>query len=266
MIELKTPAEIEKMAVTGRFVAHTLRTLAERAEPGVDVMDLEHEARRMVKARGAESCYWDYAPAFGSGPFRNVICLSVNDAALHGKPRPHVLALGDLLSLDFAVSIDGWVADAAVSVVVGADAGSPAGAGVPDADASAALIASTRDALDAGIAAAVPGGRLGDVSAAIGAVGRSRGYRINTDFGGHGLGRTMHGEPHVPNQGRAGKGLKIQPGLTIAIEPWWGMGTDELAVDGDGWTLRMADGKKAAHTEHTIAVTEDGPRILTLAE
>ncbi len=255
MIELKTPAEIEKMAVTGRFVAETLQAVGGMAEPGIDVMDLEHEARRRVKDRGAESCYWDYAPSFGSGPFRNVICLSVNEASLHGKPRPRVLRDGDLLSLDFAVSIDGWVADAAISVSVG-----------NPRTGDEQLIASTQEALAAGIAAAQPGGRLGDISAAIGAVGHQHGYRINTDFGGHGLGRTMHGDPHVPNNGRSGKGLKLQPGLTIAIEPWWGKGTDKLSVDDDGWTLLMADGQKAAHTEHTIAVTEDGPRILSTLE
>lgn len=252
MIELKTPAEIEKMAITGRFVASTLDTLSKRAEVGMNIMDLEHEARRLIKARGAESCYWDYAPSFGEGPFRNVICLAVNDAALHGKPHAYTLKNGDLLTLDFAVSIDGWVADAAVSVSVG-----------DPEPGDTELIDSTRHALAAGIAAAQPGKKLGDVSAAIGEVGTAAGYSINTDFGGHGIGREMHGDPHVPNQGRAGRGLKLQPGLTIAIEPWWGKGSSKIYTDKDGWTLRMSDGKKAAHTEHSIAITEDGPRILT---
>ncbi len=253
MIELKTAAEIDKMAVTGAFVAQTLETLAQQAEPGVNLMQLEHRARALVAERGAVSCYWDYAPSFGRGPFRNVICLSVNDAVLHGLPHDYVLRDGDLLKLDFAVSIDGWVADSAVTVVVG-DAVDPD---------DIALIDSTRQALKAGVAAAVPGGHLGDISAAIGEVAGSLGYAVNTDFGGHGLGRTMHEDPHVANRGKRGRGMLLRPGLTLALEPWWGRGSPKLAVDPDGWTLRAADGANTAHSEHTIAITEQGPRVLT---
>ncbi|MBF9066813.1 type I methionyl aminopeptidase [Streptacidiphilus fuscans] len=252
MIELKTAEVIDKMAVTGRFVAETLAELSALARPGVNLLDLEQRARRRVEERGAVSCYWDYAPSFGSGPFRNVICLSVNDAVLHGRPRAHVLRDGDVLSLDFAVSIDGWVADSAVTVLVGTPR-----------EQDARLIESTRTALDAGIAAAVPGARIGDISAAIGAVAASHGYPVNLQFGGHGLGRTMHEDPHVPNKGRPGRGLKLRPGMTLAIEPWWSASSDELRVDEDGWTLRIADGSNGAHSEHTIAITEDGPRVLT---
>jgi methionyl aminopeptidase len=253
VIELKTADEIDRMAVTGEFVATTLATLSAEAQPGVNLMQLEHHARELVSQRGATSCYWDYAPSFGRGPFRNVICLSVNDAVLHGMPRDHVLADGDVLSLDFAVSIDGWVADAAVTVIVG-DSADPA---------DAALIDSTRRALNAGIAAAVPGGRLGDISAAIGDVATEAGYRVNAEFGGHGLGRTMHEDPHVANRGRRGRGLLLRVGMTLALEPWWARGSDRLTIDADGWTLRSADGSNTAHSEHTIAITEHGPRILT---
>jgi methionyl aminopeptidase len=253
MIELKTADEIDKMAVTGEFVAETLSTLSIEAQPGVNVMQLEHHARELVHERGAKSCYWDYAPSFGRGPFRNVICLSVNDAVLHGKPRDHVLGDGDVLSLDFAVSIDGWVADSAVTVIVGDSA---------DA-ADRALVDSTRKALNAGIAAAVPGGRLGDISAAIGDVAGEAGYRVNAEFGGHGLGRTMHEDPHIPNRGRRGRGLLLRAGMTFALEPWWARGSDRLTIDADGWTLRSADGSNTAHSEHTIAITEQGPRVLT---
>lgn len=128
------------------------------------------------------------------------------------------------------------------------------------------LVCSTRDALDAGIAAALPGGRLGDVSAAIGAVAEDRGYRVNTEFGGHGLGRTMHEDPHVSNRGERGRGMRLRPGLTVALEPWWAATTDRLVVDPDGWTLRSADGSRTAHSEHTVAITEDGPRVLTVVE
>ena len=253
MIELKTADEIEKMAVTGEFVAQTLATLSDEARPGVNLMELEHHARTLISERGATSCYWDYAPSFGRGPFRNVICLSVNDAVLHGMPHDYVLRDGDLLSLDFAVSIDGWVADSAVTVIIG-DSADPA---------DKALIDSTRRALDAGIAAAVPGGRLGDISAAIGEVATEAGYRVNAEFGGHGLGRTMHEDPHIANRGRRGRGMLLRAGMTLALEPWWARGSDRLTIDADGWTLRSADGSKTAHSEHTIAITEQGPRILT---
>jgi methionyl aminopeptidase len=253
VIELKTADEIDKMAVTGEFVAETLAVLSTEAQPGVNVMELEHHARALISERGATSCYWDYAPSFGRGPFRNVICLSVNDAVLHGMPRDYVLRDGDVLSLDFAVSIDGWVADSAVTVIVGDTADT----------ADRALIDSTRTALNAGIAAAVPGGRLGDISAAIGEVATEAGYRVNAEFGGHGLGRTMHEDPHVPNRGRRGRGLLLRAGMTLALEPWWARGSDRLTIDADGWTLRSADGSRTAHSEHTIAITEQGPRILT---
>ena len=256
MIELKTAKEIDKMAVTGEFVARTLAALAHDAEPGVNLMQLEHRARALIADRGATSCYWDYAPSFGRGPFRNVICLSVNDAVLHGLPHHYTLRDGDVLTMDFAVTIDGWAADSAVTVVVGDST---------DA-ADGALVASTRRALDAGIAAAVPGGYLGDVSAAIGDVAAAEGYPVSTDFGGHGIGRTMHEDPHVSNRGRRGRGLKLRPGMTLALEPWWARGTAKLAIDADGWTLRSADGSNTAHSEHTVAITAHGPRVLTTVE
>ena len=252
MIELKSPDEIERMHVTGQFVADVLQELAGLAQVGVNLLDLEHHARRLIKQRGAESCYWDYAPSFGNGPFRNVVCLSVNDAVLHGLPHDYRLRDGDLLSIDMAVAIDGWVADSAVSLVVGNAAAS-----------DLRLIEATQVALQAAIEAAQPGNRLGDISAAIGAVAARYGYRVNTEFGGHGVGRTMHESPHVPNDGRAGRGLKLRPGLTIAIEPWLAAGTDKIIVDKDGWTIRSADGSRTAHSEHTVAVTEHGPLVLT---
>lgn len=252
MIELKTPAEIDKMRTTGRFVAEVLRELSEMAAVGVNLLDLEHRARDMIAERGATSCYWDYHPSFGSGPFRNVICLSVNDAVLHGLPHSYVLRDGDVLSLDFAVSIDGWVADAARTVIVG----------TPDAE-DERLVQATRDALAAATAAAVPGNRLGDISAAIGAVADDYGYPVNLEFGGHGLGRTMHEDPHVPNRGRPGRGMRLRDGMTLALEPWFPRTTDRIRFDRDGWTIRSADGSRTAHTENTVAITADGPLVLT---
>ncbi|GAA4385140.1 type I methionyl aminopeptidase [Tsukamurella soli] len=252
-MELKTAAEIEKMRTTGAFIAELLDALTSRAKVGVNVLDLEDHARGMIAARGAESCYWDYAPSFGSGPFRNVTCLSVNDACLHGLPRDHVLADSDVLSVDIAVSIDGWVADAARTVIVG----------TPRPE-DARLIATTEAALDAAIAAARPGNRLGDVSHAIGRVAEAAGYTVNLQFGGHGLGHTMHEDPHVPNNGRPGRGLKLVPGMTFALEPWLCATTDRIVFDDDGWTIRSADGSRTSHSEHTVAITDDGARVLTL--
>jgi methionyl aminopeptidase len=252
LIQLKSPQEIERMQVTGQFVAQVLSELSDLADVGVNLLDLEHHARGMISKRGAESCYWDYAPSFGNGPFRNVICLSVNDAVLHGLPHDYVLRDGDVLSLDFAVGINGWVADSAVTVIVG----------TPAAE-DLRLVRATEEALDAGIGAAQAGNRLGDISAAIGAVAERYGYPVSTEFGGHGLGQTMHEDPHVPNKGRAGRGLKLQPGLTIALEPWFARTTDRMIFDPDGWTIRSADGSRTAHSEHTVAVTDSGPLVLT---
>jgi methionyl aminopeptidase len=252
MIELRTPTEIEQMRPAGRFVAEVLTRLAKEADVGVNLLELDALAHDMIRERGAESCYIDYHPSFGASPFGKVLCTSVNDAVLHGLPHDYVLQDGDLLSVDFAVAVDGWVSDSALSVVVG----SPRPQDLQ-------LIDTTTRALDAGIAAALPGGKLGDISAAIAAVARADGYSINTQFGGHGVGRTMHGDPHVPNDGRAGRGYPLHPGLVIAIEPWFLETTDQIYTDADGWTLRSVDGSRGAHMEHTIAITADGPLVLT---
>ncbi|AZG43754.1 type I methionyl aminopeptidase [Gordonia insulae] len=252
MIELKSAAEVASMRVTGAFIAELLDDLSGRAKVGVNLLDLELRARDLITRRGAVSCYWDYSPSFGRGPFRNVICLSVNDAVLHGLPHDHVLADGDVLSMDIAVSIDGWVADSARTVIVG----------TPRSE-DEFLVETTRLALAAGIDAARDGNRLGDISAAIGEVCTSRGYMVNTDFGGHGLGRTMHEDPHVANVGRTGHGMRLRPGLTLALEPWLAQGTSQIVYDPDGWTIRSADGSMTAHSEHTIAITDGDAAVLT---
>lgn len=252
MIELRTPAEIDEMRAAGRFVSSVLTELAAASAVGVNLTELDALAHKLIRERGAESCYIDYHPSFGASPFGKVLCTSVNDAALHGLPHDYRLKDGDLLSLDFAASVDGWVADSAISLVVG----------TPRPE-DLALIDTTERALAAGIAAAVSGNRMGDVSAAIGEIARAAGYGINTDFGGHGVGRTMHGDPHVPNDGRPGRGFPLKPGLVFAIEPWFMLGTDRIFTDPDGWTLRSLDGSRAAHAEHTIAIAEDGPLVLT---
>jgi len=252
MIELRTPAEIEAMRPAGRFVAEALATLRDETRVGTNLLAIDRRAHEMIRRAGAQSCYIDYHPSFGASPFGKVICTSVNDAVLHGLPHDYVLRDGDLVSLDFAVSIDGWVADSAVSFVVGTPR-----------DEDLALIDTTQRALDAAIAAATTDNRIGDISAAIGDIARADGYSINTDFGGHGVGHIMHGDPHVANDGRPGRGYPLREGLVIAIEPWFLATTDELITDPDGWTLRSADGSRGAHSEHTIAVTADGPLVLT---
>jgi methionyl aminopeptidase len=252
VIELRTPTQIEQMRPAGRFVADVLTALEDAADVGVNLLDLDALAHRMIRERGAESCYLDYHPSFGASPFGNVLCTSVNDAVLHGLPRDYVLRDGDLLSVDFAASVDGWVSDSALSLVVGTPR-----------EEDLRLIEVTDRALTAGIEAARVGNRLGDISFAIGEVARSAGLKINLQFGGHGVGRTMHGDPHIVNDGRPGRGFPLRPGLVIAIEPWFLHTTDEIYTDADGWTLRSADGSRGAHMEHTVAVTEDGPLILT---
>ncbi|MFJ1512983.1 MULTISPECIES: type I methionyl aminopeptidase [Cellulosimicrobium] len=260
MIELRTPREIEQMRPAGRFVADVLTTVRAATKVGTNLLELDEIAHRMIRDRGAESCYIDYHPSFGASPFGKVICTSVNDAVLHGLPHDYALRDGDLLSIDFAASVDGWVSDSALSFVVG----TPRAGALGEADAR--LIQTTERALEAGIAAAQPGKKVGDISAAIADVAHAAGYSVNTDFGGHGVGRTMHGEPHVPNDGRRKRGFPLKPGLVIAIEPWFLETTDEIYTDPDGWTLRSADGSRGAHSEHTIAITEDGPVVLTARE
>jgi len=252
VIELRTPAEIEAMRPAGAFVADVLTATSAAAGVGVNLLELDALAHDMIRERGAESCYIDYHPSFGGSPFGKVICTSVNDAALHGLPHDYRLRDGDLLTLDFAASVDGWVADAAVSVIVGTPR--------PEDER---LIAVCEEALAAAIRVARPGNRMGDVSHAIGQVAKRNRLKINLDFGGHGVGRIMHGDPHVPNDGRPGRGYPLKPGLVFAIEPWFCLTTDRIRTDEDGWTLRSRDGSRAAHVEHTIAITDDGPLVLT---
>jgi len=241
------------MRPVGAFVASVLSSLREYARVGMTTKDLDAHAAELIARAGARSVYLGYHPSFGAMPYPGVLCTSVNDAALHGLPSAEVLADGDVVSVDFAAALHGWVADSALTFQLGTPT-----------DEATRLIDTTSRALDAGIAAAGrPGARMGDVSAAIGRVGRGGGYGINADFGGHGVGRTMHEDPHVANLGRRHTGLKLKPGLVVAIEPWFMTGGDDYLIDDDGWTIRSADGSLAAHFEHTIALAPGGPVILT---
>jgi methionyl aminopeptidase len=253
VVEIKSPGEIEAIRAAGRVVARVLAAVRATAAPGVALAELDETARTVLAQAGATSPFLGYQPASAPVPFPAVICTSVNDAALHGIPGRYLLGDGDLLSVDAGAVLQGWAADAAISFTIGRPR-----------PADQRLITTTGAALQAGIAAAVPGARTGDISAAIGAAGRAAGYGISPVFGGHGVGRAMHEDPHIPNEGPPGRGPRMVPGLVIAIEPWFlAGGNDDIRIDRDGWTVRSADGSRAAHIEHTIAVTADGPLILT---
>lgn len=242
------------MAAAGEVVAETLRAIAEKAAAGRTTADLDRIAAEILAAHHASSPFLNYHPRWAPKPFPAVLCVSVNDAVVHGIPDDTVLADGDLVSVDFGAILDGWCGDAARSFVIG----------TPRA-ADSTLIEATDAALAAGIAAVRPGNTLGDIGHAIASVAREAGYGLLANHGGHGIGRTMHEAPHVPNSGQPGEGLALQPGLVIAIEPMLiADGTTGYVHDPDGWTLRSATGARAAHSEHTVAVTTDGARILTL--
>ncbi len=253
MIVRKSPTEIEAMREAGAVVGRAHVRMRDTATVGTTLAELDAVAREVLTEHGATSAFLGYHPHFAPSPFPGVICASVNDVVVHGFPTEQALADGDLVSIDLGAVLNGWVGDAAISFVVG-----------EAAPADLALISHTEEALHVGIAAAVPGNRMGDIAAAIGAIGRGHGYGIPEGWGGHGIGRQMHEEPSVPNEGPAGRGLRLKPGLVIAIEPMFmAGGGDDIRLDDDGWTVRTSDGSRAAHAEHSIAITKDGPRILT---
>ncbi|WP_267242365.1 type I methionyl aminopeptidase [Streptomyces sp. PR69] len=253
MVELKSDASIEAMREAGRTVARALAAAREAAAPGVGLRELDRAARRVLAEAGAESPFLGYHPGWAPTPFPAVVCTSVNDAIVHGVPGGYRLRDGDLVSVDCGAVLDGWAGDAAVSFTVGR--------GRPEDER---LIRTAEEALAAGMAAAVVGNRVGDIAHAVGQVCRRAGYGIPAGMGGHGVGRRMHEDPAVPNEGRAGRGMPLRHGMVLAIEPMLiAGGGDGCRTAGDGWTVRTADGTRAAHAEHTVAVTASGPRILT---
>ncbi|PYE11883.1 methionine aminopeptidase type I [Williamsia limnetica] len=253
MVDLKTPGEIEMMREAGRVVARALAAVKSAAVIGSTLKQLDDVAAAVISDAGAKPVFLDYHPNWAPTPFAGVICASVNDAVVHGIPDERQIGDGDLVSIDCGALLDGWCGDAAISFVVG------------EADqADLDLIAATDAALMRGIEAAQPGAKMGDIGHAIAGPARIAGYGLLEDHGGHGIGRTMHEAPHVPNEGRARRGLKLKPGLVIAIEPMLIRGgTDQYVHAPDGWELRSASGARAAHSEHTVAITESGPQILT---
>ncbi|TWP49604.1 type I methionyl aminopeptidase [Lentzea tibetensis] len=253
MIELKSAAELDAMREAGKVVSAALAAVRAHAAVGVSLLELDDVAASVIAAAGAGSSFQHYHPRFAPSPFPAVICSSVNDVIVHGIPDGYLLADGDLVSIDCGAHVDGWHGDSAISFVVGAAA--------PE---DLELVAVTERALDAAIERCQAGGRLGDVSHAVGVIGRGAGYGILHGFGGHGVGRAMHEAPSVANEGTPGQGLLLAPGMVIAIEPMFiAGGVDTHYAAADGWSLHTTDGSRAAHTEHTVAITEDGPRVLT---
>ncbi|MEU0405166.1 type I methionyl aminopeptidase [Streptomyces sp. NPDC006197] len=253
MVEIKTNESLAAMREAGRVVARALAAVREKAAPGVRLTELDRAARDVLTEAGAGSPFLDYHPDWAPVPFPAVVCVSVNDAIVHGIPDGTRLAPGDLVSVDCGATLGGWAGDSAVSFTVG-----------PARPEDTRLIAAAEEALEAGIAAAVVGNRIGDIAHAIGRVCRDAGYGIPDGFGGHGIGRAMHEDPGVPNEGRPGRGMKLRHGMVLAIEPMLiGGGTDGHYTARDGWTIRTSDGSRASHAEHTVAITDDGPRVLT---
>ncbi|MEV3968428.1 type I methionyl aminopeptidase [Streptomyces sp. NPDC050698] len=253
MVELKTDTSIDAMHEAGQVVARALTAAREAAGVGVSLLDLDEVAHAVLREAGATSPFLGYRPSFAPTPFPAVLCVSVNDAIVHGIPGRYRLRDGDLVSIDFGAELGGWVGDSALSFVVGTPR-----------ESDLRLIRTAEQALAAGIEAAVVGNRIGDIAHAIGTVCRGAGYGIPDGFGGHGIGRRMHEDPGVPNEGRPGRGMRLRHGMVLAIEPMViAGGTDDYHAAPDGWTLKTNDGSRAAHAEHTVAITDSGPRILT---
>ncbi len=259
-IELKTAGELTAMRAAGALVAKTLAALASLAKPGVSTGELDVLAEHTIRAAGGVPSFLSYHGYPAS------ICTSVNNQVVHGIPSPaQLLSDGDLVSIDCGAILDGWHGDAAITVEVGA-------ASEQDAALSSALSKACRGALEAGVAAALPFGRLTDISYAVqtavqeAAARDERAYAIVADYGGHGIGSSMHMDPYLPNEGRPGRGPQLHPGMALAIEPMLTAGGSETRELEDGWTVVTADGSMAVHWEHTVAITEDGPWVLTAPE
>jgi len=242
----KSPEQIEHMAASGAIQARCLRMLRSKCHPGVTTADLDEAAERFIAAQGAEASFKGYRGFPGS------ICASPNSMVVHGIPGSYELKRGDIISLDVGVTKDGWVADAAITVPVG-----------PINPRARELLDATKEALIAGAREVRPGNHLGDVSAAVQRHVESQGFSIIRSLVGHGIGRDMHEDPQIPNYGEPGKGPELEPGMVLAIEPMVNAGGPDVRVGGDNWAVYSADGSLAAHFEFTVAVTEEGPKILT---
>jgi methionyl aminopeptidase len=248
-INLKSAVEIAKLREANLVVADVLDHLEAASKPGVSTWELNEIAAQRLRQLKADSAFLNY----GHPPYPAVVCTSVNEAVVHGVPRKDVvLKEGDILSIDFGAFKDGWCGDSARTI--------PIGQVSPKAKA---LMDATRESLEKAIAACVPGNRLGDIGHAVQSHVERLGYSVVKQFVGHGIGRAMHEEPHVPNYGDAGKGRRLSAGLVVAIEPMVNAGGPEVVIEDDGWTAVTKDGSLSAHFEHSVAITDDGPVVLS---
>ena len=250
LVTLKSAAQIEKMAVAGRLVADVLDRLESEVRPGVTTDRLDEIAEEMIRAVGATPSFIGVPGHLA--PFRHTLCVSIDSEVVHGIPGNRRIREGEIVSVDAGAIVDGWHGDAARTFIVG-----------EVAEPVRALVETTRRAMYAGIAAAVPGNHISDISGVIEDIARAAGYGIVRAFVGHGIGNEMHEAPQVPNYRTGSRGRRLEPGLCLAIEPMFTLGSHEVGVNDDGWTVETIDGELAAHWEHTIAITADGPRILT---
>jgi methionyl aminopeptidase len=246
MVTIKSPLEIEKMRASGRITASILTRLREEIRPGLQTLELDRLAAGLCKSKGVEPAFLGYA----GFPFS--VCVSINEEVVHGFPSKRKIKEGDIVSLDFGVISDRFYGDAALTVAVGRIS-----------RRAKELLEVTKECLDKGIEQAKPGNRLGDISFAVQDHAESHGFSVVRKFVGHGIGRAMHEEPQIPNYGRAGTGIELKPGMVLAIEPMINAGGYEVRIKSDGWTAVTSDGKLSAHFEHTVAVTEKGPLILS---
>lgn len=253
MIILKSPAEIEKMRRAGQLVAKVLRAVREKVAVGVTTLELDTMAEKIIRDAGGVPAFKGYLPHFiESGPFPATLCTSVNSEVVHGIPGERPLQEGDLLSIDTGALLDGYYGDAAISVSVG-----------KERPGARKLMEVTEHALEAGIVMCQPGNRMGDLSNAIQSVVEAEGFSVVRSFVGHGIGKEMHEDPPVPNYGARGKGVVLKAGMVLAIEPMVNEGGYEVAASPDSWPVKTKDGSLSAHFEHTVAITENGPDVLT---
>jgi len=252
MIEIKSRSEVEQMRRASGIVAEILAELVEMVRPGLTTAALDAAAEERIARLGAKPAFKNYR--VGDSIFPAVLCTSVNEEIVHGIPSGRTLVEGDIIGLDFGVIYEGYYADSAVTV--------PVGRVDPKSER---LIATTRRCLDAAIEQLHPGRRIGDVGSVVQAIAEAEGYGVVRDFVGHGIGRALHEDPQVPNFGIAGRGRSLKPGMVLAVEPMINEGSPGVRVLSDGWTAVTADGKRSAHFEHTVAITEDGPWVLTSA-
>ncbi len=251
MIQLKSESELERMRVAGRHVGDILVWLRRLVEPGITTAEIDRAARSQIEQRKLGSSFLGYGPR-GAPPYPAVICTSVNEEIVHGIPGPRELKEGDVLKLDFGVIFEGFHGDSAVSIPVGTIDEKARG-----------LLDATRRALYAGIEQMREGNRLGDVSSAIQCVAEGEGYSVVRDFVGHGIGRSLHEPPQVPNFGPPGRGPRLRVGMVLALEPMVNLGEAGVEILEDGWTATTIDDKLSSHFEHTVAITSHGPEILT---